>query len=172
MTRFFHIASAVTFATTMLVASPASAAAFLIDIGPGASSADFGNTGSTSGPIADTFTFTVPAGSANGFVGSIALTPALDITLTSVFLDDRPFSKVLSDGIELFTLSATQVASGPHTIFVNGTWGSAGGSYAGTLNFTPGLVPEPATWAMLIGGIGAVGTSLRRRKAKITVRYA
>ena len=33
-------------------------------------------------------------------------------------------------------------------------------------------VPEPATWAMMIGGIGAVGGAMRRRQVKTTVRFA
>ena len=35
-----------------------------------------------------------------------------------------------------------------------------------------GVVPEPATWAMLIGGAGATGSALRRRRARVAVRYA
>ena len=33
-------------------------------------------------------------------------------------------------------------------------------------------VPEPATWAMMIGGVGMAGGVLRRRKTKASVRFA
>lgn len=35
-----------------------------------------------------------------------------------------------------------------------------------------GVVPEPATWAMMIGGFGLVGGALRRRRGKIAVNFA
>ena len=31
-----------------------------------------------------------------------------------------------------------------------------------------GAVPEPASWAMMLGGFGLVGGAMRRRKAKIS----
>jgi hypothetical protein len=34
------------------------------------------------------------------------------------------------------------------------------------------LVPEPATWAMMIMGFGFVGSAARRRRAKVTVSFA
>jgi hypothetical protein len=33
-------------------------------------------------------------------------------------------------------------------------------------------VPEPATWAMMLVGFGAIGFAMRRRKVKTTVSYA
>ncbi|TCJ32191.1 PEP-CTERM sorting domain-containing protein [Parafrankia sp. BMG5.11] len=40
----------------------------------------------------------------------------------------------------------------------------------------PGAVPEPATWAMMLFGFGAVGFGMRRRRSKeggqTRVRYA
>jgi hypothetical protein len=32
-----------------------------------------------------------------------------------------------------------------------------------------GAIPEPASWAMLLGGLGVVGTALRRRSSRKTV---
>ena len=81
-------------------------------------------------------------------------------------------------------------AGDPNGLYCN--WTAAGITFAGiarsidfggTANFivydnitfgssTPGgLVPEPATWAMMIGGIGAAGGALRRRR-KVTFAAA
>jgi len=53
------------------------------------------------------------------------------------------------------------------------TYGTATGST--TFNFdtaAAGGVPEPASWAMMIGGFGVVGGTLRRRKVRTTVSFA
>ncbi|MBM6575736.1 FxDxF family PEP-CTERM protein [Microvirga sp. SRT01] len=160
-------------AATSLMATPAFAADFFLTVGPGTSSTDFGNTGTGSGTIFDRYIFTVPDGLANGLIGSIALNAGLDVDLTSVFLDDKAFDVILTDGTELQTLSWTDLTAGEHVITVNGTWGTAGGSYAGTLNFEPTAVPEPASWALMIAGVGIAGGTLRRRRAvRTTVRFA
>ncbi len=39
-------------------------------------------------------------------------------------------------------------------------------------NFAGGAVPEPATWAMLIGGFGLVGAAARRRRATTALQLA
>ena len=41
-----------------------------------------------------------------------------------------------------------------------------------TFTPTPGGVPEPAAWAMMLGGFGLVGSAMRRRKHSIAVTYA
>jgi hypothetical protein len=33
-------------------------------------------------------------------------------------------------------------------------------------------VPEPSTWAMMIGGFGIVGGAMRRRRSTTTVTFA
>lgn len=151
---------------TLSSASPSYAADFFLDIGPETSSVDFGNTGGvTGGVINDNYYFTVPAGVANSVISSIALNEFLDVDFTSVTFDDIAFDTILSDGVELVRLNATRIGAGQHVINVQGTWGEQGGSYAGTLNFSPGVVPEPATWGLMILGFGAVGGALRRRKS-------
>ena len=60
------------------------------------------------------------------------------------------------------------------------TLGLATGSYVYnssadtvTINVGPtGAVPEPATWAMMIAGVGMAGGALRRRKGNVSVRFA
>jgi hypothetical protein len=41
-----------------------------------------------------------------------------------------------------------------------------------TADLTPGGVPEPANWALMIGGIGMIGTSGRYARRKVSVAYA
>ena len=37
-------------------------------------------------------------------------------------------------------------------------------------DFIRGAVPEPGTWALMIGGFGLAGASLRRRRERSAVR--
>ena len=51
--------------------------------------------------------------------------------------------------------------AGTYTLHIQGTRGS-NASYEGGIAFA--AVPEPATWAMMLIGFGAVGYSMRRRR--------
>jgi hypothetical protein len=46
----------------------------------------------------------------------------------------------------------------------DGSWNWLPG---GSVTLTGGAVPEPATWAMMIGGFGLVGGAMRRRSAAV-----
>ncbi len=63
-------------------------------------------------------------------------------------------------------LNQTIVAGANNVLFVSGTTGGEA-SFSGNINFAAaGAIPEPATWAMMLFGFGAVGYSMRRRKVE------
>lgn len=91
------------------------------------------------------------------------------ITFTSDFLDfsnvlDKDFSFSFSGANPTF--NATLGSSGRNTAF------SGSGTFASDpAPLVVGTVPEPASWAMMLVGFGAVGGVVRRRQ-KATVRFA
>ena len=62
-----------------------------------------------------------------------------------------------------FTIGSYVFSTSSDNLTVNVLAGNAGG--------VTSAVPEPASWAMMIGGFGAVGGALRRRR-RLTVAYA
>lgn len=68
---------------------------------------------------------------------------------------------ITGPGIQLYT--GTEAAP----TFKTGTFALSDGY---SISISPG-VPEPATWAMMILGLGAVGHAMRRR-SKITTRFS
>lgn len=164
------LAMAIGLASAALAAIPAQATVtFLSDVGPDESSVYYGNSSKVSGAINDQFQFMIPAGSVSSFIGSIALSTKLNVALTSVTLDGKSlFHQDLLGYEEKWSLADTSLTSGLHIINVVGSWGTKGGSYSGTLNFAPN-VPEPATWALMIGGFAFAGAAMRRRAVRVVL---
>lgn len=77
------------------------------------------------------------------------------------WLDSNP-------GLLVYGLS-TGIGSGWNGTFFGGVDNIAYnfGARADSFNFEVAAVPEPAAWAMMIGGFGFVGAAVRRRKAKV-----
>lgn len=87
----------------------------------------------------------------NQFSSTFALSLADFQTLTADGVIDITLD--LSDGVNLFN---------PDTAFTS----------VGVTLESVGAVPEPASWALMIGGFGLVGGAMRRRKANVKVAYA
>jgi len=108
------------------------------------------------------------------------------ITLTTSTKTVNFTSAVLSDGITDYDLhkivddgtneywsflnppdNQYQIGAGTYTLTIMGD-NNGPGSLAGTV--TINAVPEPAAWAMMLIGFGAIGASMRRRKNRFAVR--
>jgi hypothetical protein len=69
-----------------------------------------------------------------------------------------------NDVNETRSTSGLFLPAGSYTIHIAGTRGTVS-SFDGNLSFVAGTqLPEPATWALMILGFGAVGWQLRRRR--------
>jgi hypothetical protein len=123
------------------------------------------------GAFEDTFTFTPEVA---GFLhGSLVTTGANtfdNINFTSASINGIAFD-FSPTGINEWGFTNVAFSSGPIILKLFGIAapdlapGTAiAASYAGTLNIS--AVPEPATYAMMLGGLGLVGFVARRRKKK------
>jgi hypothetical protein len=162
------------------VATPASAAVITPQID--------GNAGSFSNPtvmctptmnscpsgqsFTDTVTFTTPTGYNNvsAILNSTFNTanPLTNLNFNSVTLNNGTTTTAFNIVNGVFDSASREMisltAGASNVLTINGTtFGDA--SYSGTLSFGTTAVPEPATWALMLMGFGAVGFSMRRRRA-------
>src|SRR5205814_1467872 len=82
-----------------------------------------------------------------------------DLNGTPLFTGAIPFGPVTYNFATLLPAPVT----GPMTLTVHGM-NSGGGSYGGDINLTLLPVPEPSTYALLLGGLGILAFLSRGRK--------
>ena len=116
-----------------------------------------------------TFMNTV-AGVYNFLVGTS--TPGLMFTNVSVAGGGTTsiFAPPATSVIQQFNLP--MLADTAYTVTLAGTSPVSAGAISGNVTITNAAVPEPATWAMMILGFGAVGMVLRRRRRPVLAQLA
>ena len=171
MKRVF--ASFATMALCLAIPTAANAAA-MINVGPpqadGSISGTFENQGINAGAFSDILTFNFSQfGSANATISSIfRLSQNNNIDFTSVTLNGTSFDIASSGNVEFRFLQGLAISPGIQTLGISGISGG-NGSYAGTFSVaTLAAIPEPASWAMMLIGFSAVGSTLRRRRRENT----
>ena len=123
-----------------------------------------------------TVTYSNVGGTINGY-GQVVQTLApttLTVAFDPTFATATILGSLVSSGATLppgfpgvidFTPANGAVIAG--TYLSNGVSGG-GGTVAGTILFaSAAAVPEPASWAMMIGGFGMMGAGMRRRKLAV-----
>jgi hypothetical protein len=163
----------------------------------GSITATIGHTGIAEGDFQDIFQFTIGTlGMGVIGTGSGSLTTTVDISgfqlspdldITSVLVNGMAAIETLRDidgnvcttegvgtcgATETFALSNVPITGGQlNTITVTGV-SRGNGSYGGNLTFTPGAVPEPAAWAMMLVGFAGIGFQLRRKRSAALAQFA
>jgi hypothetical protein len=148
----------------MCTAGQVAAATIVLD------SNGFGTFGDTvSGSFTDVWTVTFPSsGLAGESVTAVKLSSQAGITFSDVLFDASMLTQTSFGNVQNFEIDNLAVSGGLHTLTVKGS-APSGGSYGGSLTFAPKGVPEPASWAMMIGGFFGLGAMLRRRRAQATL---
>ena len=123
--------------------------------------------------FADSYIFSVGGvTSLNSLTSSISSSAAVGLSITDFTLSGSGGYNVtgvqLSTGVlDSWELVTSGLTAGVYTLTVSGIINSAeSASYSGNLNVAVSAVPEPATYGMLLGGLGLVGfVASRRRKS-------
>lgn len=145
----------------------------------------FGYTGSgTTSPFTETVQWMNTLGGLYGITLSTVATVADgpdDVDITAAFITGTGINTPINlmanpfntDAIENYALSGLGLGAGTYTLTIEGTRGATG-SYGGNVafQFVDRGVPEPATWAMMLLGLGAVGWQLRRRRQPVLAQAA
>lgn len=155
-------------------------------------SATFGDVGIPVGSFTDLYDFIIPqngsgSGSVTTTVDISGLNGPTDLDISSVLVNGLAATAVYRDAAgnvcttpgvgscgatETFAINNVPITAGaPNQISVSGL-SRGNGSYGGNATFMPAAVPEPATWAMMLLGFGAIGFSMRKRRRPTLAQIA
>jgi len=116
----------------------------------------------------DIFEFTIPQnGTGSGSLSTSFSALTNLILLSDVIVNGVPRTLVTGPGGQSVTTNGIPILNGVlNTIEVKGSTvaTTVAGTYTGTMTFAAGVVPEPASWALMIGGLALVGGAMRRRR--------
>jgi len=116
----------------------------------------------------DIFEFTIPQNGTGSGSLSTSFSSALNqLTIGQVLVNGVIEPLIASSGGQSLTVTGVPILNGVmNTIEVKGTTSATAvaATYTGTATFNAGAVPEPASWAMMIGGFGLIGAAMRRRR--------
>jgi len=149
------------------------------DISSGPISAFMGRSNLGVGSFSDSFVFIIDqnglgSGSISTVLSGLPM-GATDVDFTSVIFNNGVMDYIVdttTGALEQGGLTNIPITFGTENSLTVNYISRGQGSYSGTLSFSPAAVPEPATWAMLLFGFGAMGMMVRRRKQKVGVAYA
>jgi len=120
-----------------------------------------GNT--VSGLLFDVYTFSLSApGTLYGSAVSLDVSPYLGLAGFSVVLQDSMFNVLGSDTMPSDGFTFGGLSAGSYALtFIGQSTGTSGGSYGGSIF---AAVPEPETYALMLGGLAAIGFLVNRRR--------
>ena len=128
----------------------------------------FFNSFTSSTSFDDEYTFTIPQnGVGSGSISTSFSGASNTLVISQLIIDGVSYPVSSSSSGQSATVGNIPIHNGVlNTIEVIGSTTGAG-NYSGTATFTA-VVPEPATWAMMITGLGLLGMTLRRRRDSLT----
>jgi hypothetical protein len=156
-------------AATIMLCAVGGASATTWDIGLVPTTDEgFGTTRTVFGTFSDEATFSIPTGTLGLSANVLEVVGAKSgytfniVGLTySIWKDGGKISTDFSGGL---TPNYASLTAGDYELHISGTaTGAFGGLYGVNLTVTP--VPEPATYGMMVVGLGLLGLAKRRRDA-------
>ncbi len=151
---------------------------YVSGVGSTTQQGSFSSTVATAGSFIDDYIFTSPPAVATDiFTGTAGTGAAAGITFTSAVLYYFGAPPTVANalggtftGTSFNETAAGLVTSGVYELEIQGTSLGGTSAYTGLIKATTQdlapSVPEPATWAMWLLGLGATGAALRRRRGQ------